>query len=154
MLVDMRKRLPEGTFDTAKAKMICSWSTRTGGSEEETQYFALYKTVRGKFFIHVRGGENTPLARREHVRGKSIAKLGGGEDIYGVDEKEARELADKHASVDVWRATFPNNASKRSNLTLSETAWATLDRACRKQHKNRSELVEQLILDNLPRVYK
>lgn len=150
----MRKRMPEGTFDTTKAKKVCSWSTRTGGSEAEAEHFALYKTVRGKFFVHVRGGENTPLAKRAYVGGDSIAKLGGGEDIYAVDEKEARELADKHADTDAWKATFPENATRRSNLTLSESAWATLDRECRRRHKTRSELVEQLILDSYPRVYK
>lgn len=146
----MKKRLPEGIFDTDKARKVCEWSMRSPSSNEKESY-TLYKTVRRKFFVHVRGGAGSPFAERIHIGNGKVAAMGEGEDIYSVSLQEARDLVDRHGDAQSVAAAFPIQKSRKSTITLSSDAWAALDRECLRTGKKRAEIIEQLVLDNCAR---
>lgn len=139
----MRKRLPTGSYDTSKAHRVCAWTLESAGGEV-FERLTLYRTIRGKFFIHALGSQGTPHADREPLADGKMYTRGAGEDIYPVSLEEARDLANKYATIEE-AAAFSDKNERRSSITMSSTAWEDLTKQARRAGLTRDDYLEKLV---------
>jgi len=94
----MKKVIGGRLYDTAKAEELGRWETVEDGlfGIEET----LYRTKRGKYFLHGIGGANTKYGSQYSGGGC------GGEEIIPLSEAEAREWCEENLSgekyIEIW----------------------------------------------------
>lgn len=96
----MKKILNGKLYNTDTAKLIGGYSY---GTPRDFKYIAedLYKKKTGEFFIAGEGGAMT-----EYFRQTGQNSYSGGEDIFPLTEKEAREWAEEHLTAEEYIEAF------------------------------------------------
>lgn len=78
-------------YNTDTAEMVYQWTNGYFPTDFNYRSKTLYRTERGAWFIHHKGGANTDMARQA---GNSYS---GGEDIEPITEDEAYEFLERHS---------------------------------------------------------
>lgn len=99
----MKKIINGKRYDTATASLV--YETSNVGQVSRTDFKAyverLYRTPRGKWFVHGEGGALTRWATKLQ-NGRT-----GGEGILPVDSDEAREWLEQHGDAEMIEQYFP-----------------------------------------------
>jgi hypothetical protein len=96
----MRRIIDGKAFDTETAELLgeASWGNRgDSGRWEES----LYRTRKGRYFLHGKGGPATRWAV-----GHPGGSYSGGSDIRALGEDEAQEWAERYLSADEYEAIW------------------------------------------------
>ncbi len=98
----MRKVIDGMLYDTDKSKEVCDIGrrgfSRNDFEWEDTQ---LWLTPRGMYFIAGEGGARSRWAERLGQNG-----CGPGEGLEAITIDEAKQLVEKHSTVEVYIACF------------------------------------------------
>ena len=100
---EMKKIINGTTYNTETAKKIASRECRYYQSTDEYFVERIYKTKKGRYFLHGDGGMMTKYAKYY-----DDGSIGGGEEIYPLSEKEAKKLIRKKFSAEEYAAEWPS----------------------------------------------
>lgn len=89
-------------YDTATADLVAEWGNGLGGSDFRNCNEDLYRTKKGRWFLHGQGGAMTRWSRSVGNNGTC-----GGSGILPMTEDEAREWLEQHREVDAIEKFFP-----------------------------------------------
>lgn len=99
----MRRIIGGRLYDTDTARKVGSTWHTDGFRVGDFHYYeeALYAKRTGEYFLHGRGGAETPYAEPVGLTG-----LQGGEKIVPLGQEEARAWAESHLDADEYVAAF------------------------------------------------
>lgn len=97
----MRKVIKGKMYDTSTAKLAGSWDNGLLPGDLGYMAESLYRKRTGEYFLHGRGGAQTPYAR---AAGGGF--WGSGENISAMTEPEARAWAEAHLGAEEYEAAF------------------------------------------------
>ena len=91
-------------YDTTIATQIAFW--KSGMDDGDLHYFdeTIFKTARGTYFLHGRGG---PLSKYRHALKGRPSGVAGGSQIVPLTDQEAITWLQEHGETHALRREFP-----------------------------------------------
>ena len=98
----MKKAIDGKVYNTETAELIYSWDNGRGRNDFRSREKDLYRTKKGKYFIHHSGGAMTDMA--VSVGDNSF---GGSENIEPLTEQQVIKFLEGKNAVEVLEDLFP-----------------------------------------------
>jgi len=140
----MKKMIEGKMYNTEAAKLVVVWDNGLLPGDINRCKEALYRNIRGTYFLHGAGGANTRYNTR--VNGSWTS----GEEIIPMSLGAAQTWVKNKLSRDEYVSIFddPVNGGDKITKTLSITAAANrrLEQMQSQQGKSQSAIVEGLLL--------
>ena len=96
----MRRVIKALVYDTEKAECVADWNNALGGSDFKHCNEGLYRTDRGRWFLHGVGGAMSPWSR------PAGNMTSGGEGLRALTDDEAYEWLESHGATDAIEQHF------------------------------------------------